>query len=189
MFMSSLGVAKNPLSSSNNELFMWWLGPAASHSLGLPFTRGFQAQQGIFKIRVFQKELVFHDGEVYISGTTELSVEAPDLATLFFFPVWAHTCIAVAGIPAGMVMFSPSLEITSGFSVGPVAPTMDAPGGTDQGCVCSLCSSASWDKDSFPEASGTPGCAPSKGRALASSTCSFPLGRGGNAQTPASCAF
>lgn len=85
MFMSSLGVAKNPLSSSNNELFIWWLGPAASHSLGLPFTRGFQAQQGIFKIRVFQKELVFHDGEVYISGTTELSVEAPNLATLFFF--------------------------------------------------------------------------------------------------------
>lgn len=113
----------------------------------------------------------------------------PTLQHFFFFPVWVHTCIAVADIPAGMVMFSPSLEITSGFSVGPVAPTMDAPGGTDQGCVCSLCSSASWDKDSFPEASGTPGCAPSKGRALASCTCSFPLGWGGNAQTPASCAF
>ena len=41
--------------------------------------------RGLFEIHVFQKEFVFQVGEIYISTTIGLSVEAPILATVSFF--------------------------------------------------------------------------------------------------------
>lgn len=54
-----------------------------------------------------------------------------------------------------------------------VAPAVDVPGGTEPGCLCAHCPSASQGKGSSPKVAGAPSHVPSEGRASERRTAAF----------------
>lgn len=156
--MPFLRLTTNPLSNFTHEFLQGDQAQVFPTHSG----RGSWAVWGLFEIHIFQKELFFQVEEVYISGTTELPMKAPIPAS-FFFSIWACACTALVDIPGGLVVSDSSLGITSGLSM--------RPGGCPwcyRARLCDfLCPSAPQGKGSSPEAPGSAGHAPSKGRALA----------------------